>query len=101
VLTTATIITAARIPANLAKGASADDRQDTPLIMTVTAEGELFVNDRAVTDDQLAATLLIHPCESLVPDHADQATRLERFAILVDRVLKLSFRQISLEIIRM
>ena len=101
VLTTATFITAGQIPVNLAKVATAGDRQDTPLIMTVTAEGELFVNDRSVTDAQLDATLLTHPRESLVLVRADKATRLERFVTIVDRVRGLGFRQVSLEVIRM
>ncbi len=101
VLTTATFITAGQIPVNLAKVATAGDRQDTPLIMTVTAEGELFVNDRSVTDAQLDATLLTHPRESLVLVRADKATRLERFVTIVDRVRGLGFRQVSLEVLRM
>ena len=101
VLTTATFITAGQIPVNLAKVATAGDRQDTLLIMTVTAEGELFVNDRSVTDAQLDATLLTHPRESLVLVRADKATRLERFVTIVDRVRGLGFRQVSLEVIRM
>ncbi len=101
VLTTATFITAGQIPVNLAKVATAGDRQDTLLIMTVTAEGELFVNDRSVTDEQLDATLLTHPRESLVLVRADKATRLERFVTIVDRVRGLGFRQVSLEVIRM
>ncbi|MCX5723060.1 MAG: biopolymer transporter ExbD [Nitrospirae bacterium] len=101
VLTTATFITAGQIPVNLAKVATAGDRQDAPLIMTVTAEGELFVNDRSVTDEQLDATLFTHPRESLVLVRADKATRLERFVTLVDRVRGLGFRQVSLEVIRM
>ena len=100
VLTTATFITAGQIPVNLAKAAAADDRQDTPLIITVTAEGELFVNDRAVPDEQLDATLLTHPRESLILVRADKVTRLERFVTLVDRVRGLGFRQVSLEVIR-
>ena len=101
VLTTATFITAGQIPVNLAKAAAAGDRQDTPLIITVTAEDEWFVNDRSVTDEQLDATLLAHPRESLVLVRADKATRLERFVTLVDRVRGLGFRQVSLEVIRM
>ena len=100
VLTTATFITAGQIPVNLAKAATAGDRQDRPLIITVTAEGELFVNDRAVTDEQLDATLLAHPRESLVLVRTDKTTRLERFVTLVDRVCGLGFRQVSLEAIR-
>ena len=100
VLTTATFITAGQIPVNLAKATTTGDRQDTPIIVTVTAEGELFVNDQSVTDEQLDATLLTHPRESLVLVRADKATRLERFVTLVDRVRELGFRQVSLEVIR-
>ena len=39
VLTTATFITTGQTPVNLAKAAAATDRQDIPLIITVTAEG--------------------------------------------------------------
>jgi biopolymer transport protein ExbD len=100
VLTTATFITAGQIPVNLAKATTTGDRQDTPIIVIVTAEGELFVNDQSVTDEQLDATLLTHPRESLVLVRADKATRLERFVTLVDRVRELGFRQVSLEVIR-
>jgi biopolymer transport protein ExbD len=101
VLTTATFITAGQIPVNLAKAATAGDWQDTPLIITVTAEGALFVNDRAVPDEQLDAALLSHPHESLVLVRADKVTQLERFVTVVDRVRGLGFRQVSLEVIRM
>ena len=100
VLTTTTFITAGQIPVNPAKAATDGDRQDRPLIITVTAEGELFVNDRAVTEEQLDATLLTHPRESLVLVRADKTTRLERFVTLVDRIRGLGFRQVSLEVIR-
>jgi biopolymer transport protein ExbD len=100
VLTTATFVTAGQIPVNLAKASAANERQDTPLIITVTAEGELFVNDRAVPDEQLDATLITHPRESLVLVRADKVTRLERFVTVVDRVRGLGFHQVSLEVIR-
>ena len=38
-LTTATFINAGQISVNLAKAAAANERQDTPLIITVTAPG--------------------------------------------------------------
>ena len=100
VLTTATFINAGQIPVNLAKAAAANERQDAALIITVTAESELFVNDRAVSDEQLDVTLLTHPRESLVLVRADKVTRLERFVTVVDRVRGLGFRQVSLEVIR-
>ncbi|MEP6935080.1 MAG: biopolymer transporter ExbD [Nitrospirota bacterium] len=100
VLTTATFITAGQIPVNLAKAATAGERQNTSLIVIVTAEGGLFVNDQSVTDEQLDAVLFTHPRESLVLVRADKATRLERFVTLVDHVRGLGFHQVSLEVIR-
>ncbi len=101
VLTTATFVTTGQIPVDLAKAAAAGDRQDRPVIITVTAEGGLFFNDQSVTDEQLDATLLTLPRESLVLVRADKATRLERFVTLVDRVRGLGFRHVSLAVIRM
>ena len=61
----------------------------------------MFVNDRAVPDEQLDAVLSAQPRESLVLVRADKVTQLERFVSVVDRVRGLGFRQVSLEVIRM
>ena len=60
----------------------------------------MFVNDRAVPDEQLDTALITHPRESLVLIRADKVTQLERFVTVVDRVRGLGFRQVSLEVIR-
>jgi biopolymer transport protein ExbD len=98
-VTSATFINAGQIHINLAKAATAHERQDTPLIITVMAQGELFVNDHAIPDEQLDATLSPHPRESLVLVRADKVTRLERFVTVIDRVRGLGFRQVSLEVV--
>jgi biopolymer transport protein ExbD len=100
VLTTATFVTTGQVPVELAKAATAGNRPDKPLIVTVTAEGELFVADRPVAEAQLDATLLAYPRESPVMVRADKVTRLERFVSVVDRIRALGFRQVSLEVIR-
>ncbi len=100
VLTTATFVTSGQVPVELAKAATAGNRPDKPLIVTVTAEGELFVADRPVAEAQLDATLLAYPRESPVLVRADKVTRLERFVSVVDRIRALGFRQVSLEVIR-
>ncbi|THJ20314.1 MAG: biopolymer transporter ExbD [Nitrospira sp. CG24D] len=100
VLTTATFVTSGQVPVELAKAATAGNRPDKPLIVTVTAEGELFVADRPVAEAQLDATLLAYPRESPVLVRADKVTRLERFVSVVDRIRSLGFRQVSLEVIR-
>lgn len=100
VLTTATFVSTGQVPVELATAATAGNRPEKPLIVTVTVEGELFVADRPVAEAQLDATLLAYPRESPVLVRADKVTRLERFVSVVDRIRALGFRQVSLEVIR-
>lgn len=100
VLTTATFVSTGQVPVELAKAATAGNRPDKSLIVTVTAEGEFFVADRPVAEAQLDAALLVYPRESLVLVRADKVTQLERFVSVVDRIRGLGFLQVSLEVIR-
>ena len=100
VLTTATFITTGQIPVNLAKASASSDRQDRPIVVTVTAEGTVFVEDHAVTEEQLDTALARHPRQSSVLVRADKVTRLERFVAVVDRIRGLGFQQVSLEVFR-
>lgn len=100
VLTTATFITTGQIPVELAKAKEAGDRKDVPLVITITADGGLFINDQPVRPDGLKAILSPHPKESLVLVRADKETVLERFVGVVDEVRGMGFRQVSLEVVR-
>jgi biopolymer transport protein ExbD len=100
VLTTATFITTGHIPVDLAKAKEAGDRRDVPLVITLTAEGRLYLNDRPVPEDGLRIVLNPHPRESLVVVRADRVTMLERFVQVVDEVRGLGFQQVSLEVVR-
>jgi len=100
VLTTATFITTGHIPVDLAKAKEAGDRKDVPLIITLSADGALFLNDQAVSQEGLKMQLTIHPRESLVLVRADRVTVLERFVSVVDDVRGLGFHQVSLEVVR-
>lgn len=100
VLTTATFITTGHIPVDLAKAKAAGDRKDVPLVITLTADGKLFLNDQAMTQDGLKSALGQHPRESLVLVRADRVTVLERFVSVVDDVRGLGFNQVSLEVVR-
>ncbi len=100
VLTTATFISTGQIPVNLPKAKEVSDRKDAPLVITLTAEGALFVNDRAVPDGGLQPALAGHPRESFVVVRADKVTLLERFVSVVDEVRGMGFQQVSLEVIR-
>ncbi len=100
VLTTATFITTGQIPVDLAKAKEAGDRRDVPLVITLTAEGRLYLNDRPVPEDGLRIVLNPHPRESLVVVRSDRVTMLERFVQVVDEVRGLGFQQVSLEVVR-
>lgn len=101
VLTTATFISTGQIPVDLAKAKSVGDRKDVPIVITLTAEGGLFVNDKSVTEGMLPAVLSTEPRQSAVVVRADKVTRLERFVSVVDEVRELGFQQVSLEVIRL
>jgi len=101
VLTTATFITTGQIPVDLAKAKEAGDRRDVPLVITLTADGRLFMNEQPVSDDGLKILLTPHPKDSLVVVRADRVTMLERFVEIVDEVRGLGFRQVSLEVVRL
>jgi biopolymer transport protein ExbD len=101
VLTTATFISTGQIPVDLAKAKEVGDRRDVPLVLTLTADGRLYLNDAPVSDGALKIVLNPHPRESLVVVRADRVTMLERFVQVVDEVRGLGFRQVSLEVVRL
>lgn len=101
VLTTATFISTGQIPVNLAKAKSVGDRKDVPVVITITAEGGLFLNDKPVPEGGLPAAMEAHARESAVVVRADKVTILERFVAVVDEVRGLGFQQVSLEVIRL
>ena len=101
VLTTATFITTGQIPVDLAKAKEAGDRRDVPLILTLTKEGQLFLNEQPVTRETLKDAMAAHPRESLVVVRADRVTLLERFVEIVDDVRGLGFKQVSLEVVKL
>lgn len=101
VLTTATFISTGQIPVDLAKAKAVGDRKDVPIVITLTAEGSLFVNDKTVADGALPAALSTEPRNSAVVVRADKVTKLERFVSLVDEVRGMGFQQVSLEVIRL
>jgi len=101
VLTTATFISSGQIPVNLAKAKEVGDRKEAPIVITLTADGALFLNDRAVPEGGLQGALTSEPRESAVIVRADKVTLLERFVTVVDEVRGLGFQQVSLEVIRL
>lgn len=100
VLTTATFITTGQVPVQLAKAKESGDRKDVPLVITLTAEGSLFMNDQPVPPNGLRLVLNPHPRESSVLVRADRVTVLDRFVAVVDEIRGLGFQQVNLEVVR-
>ncbi len=101
VLTTATFITTGHIPVDLAKASEAGDRKDVPLVITITDNGQLFLNDDPVTMLQLRSQLQSQNHETLVVVKADRKIALEQFVEVVDGVRGLGFQQVSLEVAKL
>lgn len=101
VLTTATFISTGQIPVNLAKAKAVSDRTDVPIVITLTSEGSLFINDTPIPDGGLSSVLREESRESAVVVRADKVTLLENFVALVDEIRGLGFHQVSLEVIRL
>lgn len=101
VLTTATFISTGQIPVSLAKAKEVGDRIDVPIVITLNADGNLFLNDKPLNDTGLKDALSRESRDSAVIVRADKTTLLERFVSLVDDVRGLGFQQVSLEVIRL
>ena len=101
VLTTATFISTGQIPVSLAKAKEVGDRQDVPIVITLNADGNLFLNDKPLNEKALKDALSSESRDSAVIVRADKTTLLERFVSLVDDVRGLGFQQVSLEVIRL
>ncbi len=104
VLTTATFVVNGRIPVDLAASKSAQAAQLAPLVLTLTHERALFLNDSPMALGQgpgsLSMALEHHPRSTPVVVRADGRLALTDFVELVDQVKAMGFTQVSLEVKR-
>ena len=98
VLTTATFITTGRIPVDLAKATSAKPPREAPIVLTLAADGAVYLNDQTVPDQQLAEKLHGYAKDTSVIVRADRMILLERFVGMVDEIRRIGFDQVSLQV---
>ncbi|GAB3539791.1 biopolymer transporter ExbD [Noviherbaspirillum agri] len=98
VLTTATFVVTGRIPVDLATSTSAPPAEVAPLVLTMTQERALFLNDQPL--ENLEEALGKHPRSMQVIVRADGRLELSSFVGLVDRVKATGFSKVSLEVKR-
>lgn len=100
VLTTATFITAGQIPVNLAKAKNAGNAQQSPIQVTLSADGSLYLNQRKLPLAGLAEAMQTMSRQTQVIVVADKGLVLDRFVGVVDTLKGLGFERISLKVER-
>jgi biopolymer transport protein ExbD len=100
VLTTATFITAGQIPVNLAKARNAGAALQSPIQVTLSADGGLYLNQRKLPMAGLAEAMQSMSRQTQVVVVADKGLVLDRFVGVVDTLKGLGFERISLKVER-
>jgi biopolymer transport protein ExbD len=101
VLTTATFIVTGRIPVDLAEAKQAEEPQhEDPVVMTLKADGSLFLGETPISVETLGDALSAYPKERLIVLRADRAIVLDKFVQVVDGIKSNGFPHVSLEVER-
>lgn len=98
VLTTATFVVTGRIPVDLAQSAHSAPATTAPVVLTLTRDKELYLNDARVAE--LEQALAAFARDQSVTVRADGGLVLTDFVELVDRVKALGFQKVALEVRR-
>ena len=98
VLTTATFVVTGRIPVDLAQSAQSAPATSAPVVLTLTRDKQLYLNDTRVVE--LEQALAAFKRDQSVTVRADGALVLTDFVELVDRVKALGFQKVALEVRR-
>ena len=98
VLTTATFVVNGKIPVDLAKSSTASQNVPTPLVLTLTADGKLYLYDKAIMSLKTALQGLDK--SSTIAIRADGKIALEHFVSLSDDLKNLGFNNVVLEVKR-
>jgi biopolymer transport protein ExbD len=101
VLTTATFIITGQIPVDLAEASRAEEpNHEDPVMMSLKADGSLFLNETPVRLESLGDALSAFSKERLIVLRADRAIVLEKFVRVVDGIKGNGFPHVSLEVER-
>lgn len=98
VLTTATFVATGRIPVDLAQSTQAAATVAEPVVITLTHDLRLYVNDQPA--EHLSVALAGFSTAQAVAVRADGALALTHLVSLVDRIKALGFERVALEVKR-
>lgn len=101
ILTTASFIVTGQVPVDLAEAKEANEPQhEDPILMTLTADGKLFLGETPIAVERLGEALSPYPKKRLIVLRADRALVLETFVKVVDGIKHQGFPHVSLEVER-
>ena len=98
VLTTATFISTGQIPVDLAQADTTDAAPSEPITITITSQGEIFLDGAQLPQEAILSELQRFSPETLVLVRADRMIQLERFVKVVDKVRAAGLTKISLAV---
>lgn len=101
VLTTATFIATGEVPVDLAVAQQVErPNLEVPLIMSLQADGSLFIGAEPVSLSGLGEALKSYPKNKQIVLSTDRATVLETFVLVVDEIKRQGFPHVSLQVER-
>jgi biopolymer transport protein ExbD len=101
ILTTASFIATGEIPVDLAEAKQTEKpSQEVPLMMSLKADGSLYVGKTPIELDGIGSALSSYPKTKQIVVSADRAVVLETFVRVVDEIKRNGFPRVSLEVER-
>jgi biopolymer transport protein ExbD len=99
VLTTASFIATGEIPVDLAEARQVEEpKLEVPLILSLKADGSLFLGKSQVGLDSLGEVLSPYPKEKQIVLSADSGIILDKFVRVVDEIKRNGFPHVSLQV---
>jgi biopolymer transport protein ExbD len=101
VLTTATFIATGEVPVDLAEARQVErPNLEVPLMMSLKADGSLFIGTALISLDNLGDELSSYPKNKQIVLSTDRAIVLEKFVLVVDELKRHGFPHVSLQVER-
>ncbi len=99
VLTTASFIATGEVPVDLAEARQVEKPSpDLPLILSLKADGSLYIGKTQVALDRLEEALGTYPKSKQVVLSADSSIILDKFVRVVDEIKRNGFSHVSLQV---
>lgn len=98
VLATATFIKTGAIPVRLPEAASGTERGEDPVVITISAEGEYYYENKKIDLEGIREVLAkLDPKSSSVSVWADKSAEIQPFASLMGILSSRGFEKVSLK----